>query len=327
MAQPTNTFDGTDLAGSKREDLIDAITMTVPKQTPIVSRIGRDTAYRDFHEWQRDSLVAPDPNNALLDGDDPTPRNLLPTDRVGNHLQIFSDTIVISRRADKIRKAGQGKATAYQLRKSYLKIKRDMESMVLSKNPAVAATSSVAGKSAGLGVMVYTNALHNGLGATAAHTSGAATTAVTAGTLRPYTEGLVKTAMQNIYVNAGEEPDTVYMSPAHKTVASTFTGLASTRVDKSVDKRSQAVITGASDLYVSDFGTVALTPHYMMVGFNHALVVNHEYMKMAYLDGFIEKQLGKTGDSEKTMILTDVTLRLESQVAQAKIDDLTVLGV
>jgi len=319
MTVPTNLYQKDSLKGN-REDLIDKIFNTSPTETPITSAIGRVTATSTFHEWQRDSLGTPSADNAMIDGDDATLDAQTATERVGNHCQIFKKVIGTSRRANLIKKAGRGSEQAYLRAKAMVELKRDIEKMVVSTNPAVASTTSVAGKSAGLAVQLYTNTSHNGAGATASWTTGAPTTALTAGTNRAFTVGLLSTVAQSIYAASGAQPEMIVMGPAHKVVFSGFTGIAQNRLD--TGKKQGAVVVGA-DIYVGDFGTLQVVPHYMMAGATNAYILNTDYMEMAFLDGFKTSELAKTGDSERELITADCCLAVRSSAAQGKIADLS----
>ncbi len=321
MAIPTNTYTRVTAATNVREDLIDKITMTNPEQTPVISASGTATAENTYHEWQRDSLRAADKDNAALDGDDATASAKTPPSRVANTCQIFDDVIQVSGRAEKVKKAGMKSAMAYYKAKAYKEIQRDMEAAVVSKNLAVADNGTLAGKLAGLGRLIYTNATHGGLGATPAHTSGAATTALTAGTNRTFTEALLKAVVQSTYTSAGMPPPQVFMSPSHKSIFSTFTGIAVNRVD--LPKQSQGRIVSGADVYVSDFGTLEIVPHYLMASADYVLGLNTEYIDVAYLRSFQAKPLAKTGDSEREQVLVDATLRVTSEIAQFKLDNIT----
>lgn len=255
MAIPSNTYTRVTAATNVREDLIDKITMTNPEQTPVISASGTATAENTFHEWQRDALRAADKDNANLDGDDATATAKTPPSRVANICQIFDDVIAVSGRAERVKKAGMKSAMAYYKAKAYKEIQRDMEAAVVSKNLAVADNGTLAGKLAGLGRLIYTNATHGGAGATPAHTSGAATTALTAGTNRAFTETLLKAAVQSTFTSAGVVPPQVFMSPYHKGLFSAFTGIAANRVD--VSKKEQGRIVSGADVYVSDKQAIA----------------------------------------------------------------------
>ena len=178
MPIPVNTCTRITASTNVREDLIDKITLTNPNETPIISASGKETAENTFREWQRDNLRAAQKDNAALDGDDAVATAKVPPSRVANTCQIFQDTIQVSGRAEKVKKAGMKSAMAYYKAKSYKELQRDMEAAVVSKNLSVADNGTLAGKFAGLGRLIYTNAFDGVSGSTPAHTSGAANTAL-----------------------------------------------------------------------------------------------------------------------------------------------------
>jgi hypothetical protein len=206
MAVPTNMYQKASLKGN-REDLMDKIYNTSPAEVPLSTAFGRTTATTDFHEWQTDALGAASATNKMIDGDDVTLDAQVPTLRLGNHLQIFNGSVGVSRRANIVKKAGRGAEMAYLKGKKMLELKRNIEAMIVSPTQvAIAATTAVAGQSAGLGVQLVSNPLHNGAGATPAWTSGAPTVAITAGTNRAFTKTLLDTACQNIFVTRASLP-------------------------------------------------------------------------------------------------------------------------
>ena len=320
MAQPTNLTDKFDLVGV-REDLIDKIFMTNPTETPVVSAFGRTTANNTYHEWLRDNLASANKDNALIDGDDYSADAFIATERVGNHCQIFAKKPAVSRRANIVKKAGRGTEMKYQKAKAIMEIKRDMEAAVVSNNAAVAGNSTTASKLGGLGVQTYTNTSHGAGGSTVSWTSGAPTTAPTAGTARAFTEAFLKTVVQSVYTASGEIPRMVVMSPNHKGVFSGFAGIAVNRYQ--VGKKEQARIIGGADVYMSDFGELEIVPHYIMAGATDVFLLNPEYGEMAFLDSFRDTEIGKTGDSEKTLMTADVTLAIRSSKAFGKVSDLS----
>lgn len=322
MTVPTNLYQKASLKGN-REDLIDKIFNTSPTETPITSAMGRVTAVTDFHEWQTDSLGAASASNKMIDGDDVTLDAQTATVRIGNHLQIFNGTVGVSRRANIVKKAGRGMEMPYLKGKKMLELKRNIEAMVLSPTQvAIAATTSVAGQSGGLGVQAVSNPLHGGAGATAAWTSGAPTAAITGGTNRTFTKALLDTACQNIYVTSGTFAEMLVVSPAHKVLFSAFTGIAQNRLEVKSKSQQGAVVAGA-DVYMSDFGALSVVPHYLMSGGDTAYVLNTDYMELAFLDGFKTTDLAKTGDSDKVLITADCALAVRAPTAIAKIANLT----
>jgi hypothetical protein len=323
MAIPTNLYQKASLKGN-REDLMDKIYNTSPSEVPLSSAMGRVTAVTDFHEWQTDSLGAASASNKMIDGDDVTLDAQTATLRLGNHLQIFNGSVGVSRRANIVKKAGRGAEMAYLKGKKMLELKRNIEAMIVSPTQvAIAATTSVAGQSGGLGVQCVSNPLHNGAGATAAWTSGAPTAAITAGTNRAFTKALLDTACQNIYTTSGQFAEMLVVSPSHKGTFSAFASVAQNRIDVKGGKNAQATIVGGAEVYLSDFGGLTVMPHYLMAGSDTAYVLNSDYLDLAFLDGFKTVDLAKTGDSDKVLITADACLTVRAPTAQAKITNLT----
>jgi hypothetical protein len=321
MAQPVNTADSYNRVGN-REDLQDKIYMVSPEKTPIVSAIGRYDAKSRLHEWQRDSLAAPNADNAVIEGDDRTGTVLAATGRVANTTQLFDKLAIVSTAQEKIKTAGRPSEMKYQISKAMVELKRDMEAMVLSNNVAVQGSSSVARKSSGLGAMLSTNVSHGGAGATPAHITGLATTAQTAGTNRALTEPLLKTVLQSIYTNSGEMPTIISLTPSHKGAFSGFTGIAVNRFN--VAKGKQGVIVGGADVYMSDFGELTVVPNYVQTtaNANTAFILNPDYAGIAYLGGFKSEPLAKTGHTTKELVSVEACLVVTSETAHGKIANL-----
>lgn len=319
MGVPSNLYQAAALKGN-REDLIDKIFRVSPTETIVASKAGKVQATSVLHEWQRDALGSPNKDNAQVDGDDIGLQSQTSTDRVGNHCQIFAKVVGVSRRANIIKKAGRGYEMPYLKAKAMLEIKRDLEASIVSTNVAVAATTSVAGKSAGLSAQLYKNTSHGAGGSTPSWTSGAPTVAPTEGTGRALTVAFFNAVQQSIFTNSGVQADMAIMGPAHKAVFSGFTGIAQNRLD--VGKKQGAVVVGA-DLYVGDFGAIQIVPHYMMAGATNVYLLNMDYIDVATLDGIKTEQLGKTGDSDKVLITMDACLAVRSSDAQGKISALT----
>lgn len=320
MAQPSNLYDRYDLKGD-REDLIDKIYRVDPEKVPVTTAFGKKTATNTLHEWQTDSLASANKDNALIDGDDYAAEAQTATLRLGNYCQIFSKRPNVSRRANIIKKAGRDKEMAYKKSQAMVEMKRDIEAMVLSSNAAVAGNSTTAMKSGGLGVQIVTNTSHGTGGSTAAWTSGAPTTAPTAGTARAFTETLLKTVLQTTYNNSGEVPPMAVMSASHKGTFSGFAGIAVNRFQ--VGKKEQGRIIGGADIYMSDFGEIEIVPHYIMNAATQVFLLNPEYADMAFFDGFRSEEIGKTGDSEKVLVTADVTLAVRAEKSMGKIADLS----
>lgn len=323
MTQPTNTFDAYDAVGV-REDLQDKIYMVSPEKTPVLSMGRKFKASQKFHEWQRDSLAAPNKDNAVIEGDDRTGTALTATERVGNYVQLFDKVAVVSTTAQASKAAGRSNEMKYQIAtKAIPELKRDVEAMLISKNAAVAGNSTTARKSAGIAAMLYSNLSSGAGGSTPSHTSGAATVAPTGGTPRAFTETLLKTVLASIYTNCGEEPDFVSVTPTHKQTFSGFAGIAVNRFQ--VNGRKQGVIVGGADVYMGDFGELTIVPNYVQATANatDVLVLNKEHYGVAYLQEFRTEQLAKTGHTDKELVSAELCAVVTSEKAHGKLADLS----
>lgn len=329
MAKPTNVQDrfnmGANIGGWVAEDVLEAIFNADQSKTPLLSEMSRGKADQNYHEWLRDDYDAPNKDNAAIDGDDASRTALGVPDRVANYCQIYTKSYGVSGRAQAVKKLGGVKnALAYHRAKKTIEIKRDLEARIVSSDAAVAGSGSVPSEMGGLGVLIYTNAVHGVGGSTTAHTSGAPTTAPVPGTARAFTEDLVKEACQKAFDQVGSAPGAVYLSSAHKQKFSTFTGIAGIR--KETTGRKQATIVGAADIYVSDFGDMEIVPHYMMKDATNVYGLDLDKFSVDFLRPFETFPLAKTGDSTSEETLADVTLVAKVEKSSWKIADLTPTG-
>jgi hypothetical protein len=321
MAQPTNTFDSYAGNTTNAEDVHASLYLTTPEATPALSAGRQFKAENRTHEWIRDNYRAPSATNAVIEGDDRNGTAITPPQRVGNYTQLMDQVVVVSQTQQQVKTLGRSNEYKRLVGKAMIEVKRDLEARLVSKLPAVAGNSSTARQTAGLGALVFSNALHNGAGATAAHNSGFATTANTAGTLRTFAEPLVKTAMQTIFAASGEMPTFAMMSPNHKAIFSTFTGIALNRY--ALKGKEQATIIGGADVYVSDFGSLTIVPNYVMVGSTDVYLLNGDAYGVAYLDKFQKKDLAVTGHSDKCLVWAEAAVVVTAEKALGKISDLT----
>lgn len=109
------------------------------------------------------------------------------------------------------------------------------------------------------------------------------------------------------------------MGATNKQDFSGFTGISDIRSE--VKGRDQAVIHGAADYYVSDFGTLAIVPH--AYGLNRdCLIYEPAMFAVATLDGFKKVELAKTGDSTKWGMTHEATLVCRNEKAHGAVADL-----
>lgn len=299
----------------QREDLIDVIYDISPTETPIMSTLARTKATAVFHEWQSDSLTAATAANAAVEGADGVSATISPTTRLGNYTQIVQKTIQVSGTLEAVNKAGRRSERAYQLAKGSSELKRDMETIICANQGRDAGSSSAARKLGAILSWLKTN--------TSAGTSGTDPTTIgvstrSDGATRTFTEQLLKDVVAEVF-DSGGTPSMLSVGSGLKQKVSSFAGIAAQRY--MAPDNAPTTIIGAADVYLSDFGTLAVTPNRFQRT-RDALILDPEYAALAYLRPFQTNDLAKTGDSEKTQLLAEFTLEMRNEAAHGIVADL-----
>lgn len=321
MAIKTNTYTSYSTKGI-REDLSDVISMISPTDTPFMTMIGKGAPVNNtLFEWQTDSLAAVDAANAQLEGEDydsGTLQATTATTRMQNYCQISAKTLIVSGTNESLKKAGRKSELAYNLAKRSKELKRDMEAILIGTNQA--ANAGAAGTARKSGTMLACIATNDSLGATGA--SPVYTTLPNAtrtdGTQRNFTEALLKSTMQLCY-SAGGKPTTLMLGPINKQNASAFAGVAAQRFNAAGAKPS--TIIGAADIYVSDFGNLAVVPNRFQRE-RDAWLVDPEYAELRMLRDFQTVDLAKTGDATKKLLVVEWGFQCTNEAAHGLVADL-----
>ena len=304
----------------QREDLMDVIYNIAPTETPFMSSIGKTSATARLHEWQTDTLAAAVTTNAAIEGATATSATITPSVRLGNRAQISQKTIAISGTLETVNKAGRRSEKAYQLAKASSELKRDMEATLLSNNVAADGNGSSTARTLG-GLQAWLSSNYSGGASGTAGSLG--TTARVTGTDRAFTSTLLNNVMQSAFTNGGS-PTMLFVTPAQKVVASTFTGVATRYRD--VPSNQQAQIINAADVYVSDFGIIQIVPDRFIPNADNddcAFLVDTEMASVSYLRPFQTNELAITGDATNTQLLVEYTLQVNNEAAHGIIADLT----
>lgn len=299
----------------QREDLSDVIYDISPTETPLMNTLARGKASAVFYEWQTDSLTAANANNAAVEGADASSATLSPTIRLGNYTQIVQKTIQVSGTLDTVNKAGRKSEKAYQLARASSELKRDIETILLSNQASSAGNSSTARK---LGSVLSWLKTNTSVGTDGADPVTIGSTTRTDGTQRAFTEPLLKEVIRSVYASGGS-PKVLLVGAAGKQKVSEFAGIAEQRYMAPAD--APTTIIGAADVYLSDFGSVSVVPDRFMRD-RDALVLDPEYAAVAYLRPFSTNELAKTGDSERTQIIAELTLEMRNESAHGGVFDL-----
>jgi hypothetical protein len=128
----------------------------------------------------------------------------------------------------------------------------------------------------------------------------------------------LKTALQLAWTDGGE-PSVILMSAKNKAWFSGFAGIA-TKFNN-VASNSQATITGAADVYVSDFGNHTVKLDRFMRD-QAVLCIDPAYVGLASLRPMSKVELAKTGDNTSWLINAEYALVVQNPDAHAKVQNL-----
>jgi hypothetical protein len=314
MATVTGQLKDASIVGKPR-DLMDVIFTVAPTDTPFFSMCGKSSASQTLHEWQTDDLAAPG-ENSRVEGSETTVFQASATEELNNRTQILGKAVNVSGTAQAVDQAGVDDQYEYQTALRMKELKKDVEYALLQNKLDRADNGTVGRLMKGLPCWLKTS-VDLGENGNAATNSAVAT----AGTLRVPTEAMLKQVLADIYSEGGN-PDTVLMAPDIRVTMSEILNGGATRMEN-VDKQK---VTATIDVYISDFGTVKLVPNRVQANVpysqNCAFVLDPDYWKVAYLRGFKEEKLGKTGDNIKGHIIVECTLEARQPKSSGMIADL-----
>jgi hypothetical protein len=320
MAVNANTNETYDVS-TIREDLQDALISISPTDTPLMTAIGRRNVDNTYFEWGVVSLASVDGSNRVIEGES-APGNDAATNAVrqANYTQISDKVVEVSDTANAVNGAGNAQTAAKQVAYKLKELKRDMESMLADNVAASAGASGTARQTAGLAAFLRTNADRAGDGAdgttSGSGSAGYVNAAATDGTQRTLTEDMLKSVIASCW-DEGAEPSVVLCGSAQKQVISTFTGNATKYKDIS-DKTLSAAI----DIYVSDFGELQIVPSRFSRS-RDVLVLDPNYARVAYLKPTTQKELARTGHSERRLISVEYGLQVDNEAAHGVVADIS----
>ncbi len=317
MAQPTGVTVTNSSVGL-REDLENVIYDISPTDTPFMSMGSRTDAIAVNHEWQTDSLAAA-ADNFNQEGATLTAASAAATTRVGNICQISLKTTLVSGTLDAVSKAGRKEELAYQMSKRSKELKRDMERALVGVNVAkdpMDADDAIR-KLGSLTTWVNTNI---DKASNASQGSGAGAAARSDGSARAFTETLLKAAIVSAY-DEGADIKYLMMAPSAKQTFSSFVGVGgASGVSNFTDTSDQRII-GGMDVYVSDFGEMAVVPNRFQRA-RDVWLLDPEYYGVAYLRPFFQREVASTSDGEQRAIIAEYTLVVKNEKALGAVYDI-----
>ncbi len=307
MPVPQNTLTSYDVgsAGGLREDLIDVITNISPVETWFTSHSGTGKATNRYHEWLTDSLAAPGPN-AVLEGSDALPaQQITPPVRLGNYCQILRKVIQISESEEAFTKAGRSSDMAYSYANKLKELAQDIEYALLINNASVAGNDGLARQLEGVLGWVQTNLKDASIG----------------GVAQPFTVDAFNALCQMIWQKGGK-PSIVLAGGFQKRAISA----AMTAINRRDVAASKEEVTFGVNVYQSDYGRVAVYPHYIIDAAAPGtlpVLGDMKLWKKAWARPIKKTPLAKTGSSNAVMVEAELTLESRQEKGSGAMINLT----
>jgi len=312
-----------------REDLEDVIYNISPVETPFMTMASRKTATATYHEWQTDALAAA-ATNQMIEGDDASGGTSTPTRRMGNNCQISSKYAVVTDTENAIDKAGRGNEMSYQIAKRLGELKRDMEFALTRTQGSTSGSSASARSSAGLeswltsttGNATVGNGTSIGTGGnytTPGYAAGGFAGPTDASLAGTFTVTPLKHVIANCWTSGGN-PGIIMVGGTQKQNVSGFAGIATLYREAGNTSKGTAIV-GAADVYISDFGEHRIVPNRFSRN-RTCFVLDMDYWAVAYLRKVSQKEIARTGGSEKRFIDVEYCLVAENPNASGKVADL-----
>lgn len=311
---PANAFL-TSAAIGNREDLIDMIWNTAPTDTPFLSSIDKVKATSVTHEWQRDTLTAP-ASNAVAEGADASYTAITPTTRLSNQTQISRKSFSISDTQEAVSKAGRKSEIRYQTVKQGKELRKDME-LACIENPTF--TTGATRVTKGLRGFLVTNPGNNAGAAPAFPNTGP-----TDGTLRNFTESVLRTAVLGAYTNGGNVNMLMVHPSMKQSISANWTGggaVGSTNRTvfiKAEDKKLQS----AFDIYQSDFGDFKIVPNRVMARTREAYLIDDSLCAVAMLRDMETDEMARIGSARNFIVESEYALEVREERGLAAARDI-----
>lgn len=315
MAKVTNALTTYGVVGN-REDLSNAIYNIDPFDTPIVSSARRRNAKARQFDWQSENLPTVDTGNAQFEGFELSRTASQPTVRLTNVTQISKRDATVSGSQEASDAAGKGSEMAHQMALKSKVLKSDIEAIASGRQARVDGDDTTArtteaichfiargrdrDNNQGTAVLGYTSSLPSA--------STDAFAAVSAGNQVSFSETLVGDGMQRAYEH-GAHPSLLIVPPAIKRTVSTFKGRSSSQV---MVGKTEVVAT--VDIIATDFGRLKVMPSLWMAS-DTALLIDPDYLAIAYFRNFRQYPIAKIGDAETRMILAEWGVEMRNPMA------------
>lgn len=283
---------------SRREDLLDVLADVSPDETPLLTLFGTSTARGTLHEWLKYNISRPASVSSNVEGSDPTFADLTAPSREINVTHIIQQPVQVSRTERRVNVAAIGDPYAFQKADALRQLKLKMEYAVLNSTRA-SGSSGVARTMTGVDAFITS-----------------VVTARNSGTSFSEAELNDMGADAYLTVSADKVFDMVLCTVKIKQAIAGFSGNSTRYIDASDRRLIKDVL-----VYDSAVGSHRIMHHRDVrnaAGTTTVYGLREEMHKVAYLDKPLFEELGKTGDADKGMWVTEFTLEVLEERADLK---------
>lgn len=312
VAQAFTTYN----AQANREDLSNAIYNIDPFDTPIMSAARRRNAKARTFDWQTENLPTVDTDNAQVEGFELVRTASTPTVRLSNVTQISKRDATVTGSQEASDPAGKSSEMGHQMALKSKVLKSDMEAIMSGRQARNDGDDANPRRTEAIAHWIARGRDRNNVQGNAVVgyktslplTATDAFAAVAAGNQVAFSEVQVGDAMQTAY-NNGAQPDLLIVPPAIKRTVSTFKGRNSTQV---MVGKTEVIAT--VDVIATDFGRIKVIPS-RWIPTDTALLIDPQYVAVAFFRNFRQYPLAKIGDAETRMILAEWGVEMRNPMA------------
>lgn len=311
----TNTYT-TGYSTSLKPSVDDKIGLFSPDDTPFMANMSKGKAVQRYEEWLEDDLATA-ASNAQIEGFDVTTTESTAPSRTGNYCQIFEKDFAVSSTMETVQKYGR---TSELGRLRMLKTKelaRDMEWAMLNGVQNAGTGSTARQMKGAFGWVDTTNGATDGR-----YYSFSATPAAT----NHITENILIGVLQGIW-DQGVEADTVLCPMRQKRKISAFTAAGRLTINQNASDKK---VTMSVRIIETDMGTVTVMAERFIdptnvsgTYYDKLLAYKRDIFSRLTLRPVKEETLAKSGDSEKRMLVAEMTLKCATQKGVGSIINLT----
>src|SRR3972149_2801631 len=283
---------------SRREDLLDVLADVSSDETPLLTLFGTSTARGTLHEWLKYAITRPSSVSSAAEGADPTFADLSAPSRDTNVTHIITEPVQVSRTEQRVNVAAIGDPWAFQKADALRRLKLKMEYAILNSTRA-SGSSGVARTMTGLDAFITS-----------------VVTARNSGT--SFSEVALNDMTADAYtsVRADKVFDMLLCTVKIKQAIAGFGGNSTRYIDAAEKRLTKDIL-----VYDSAVGSHRIMHHRDVnngAGTTTVYGLREDLHKVAYLDKPMFETLGKTGDADKGMWVTEFTVEVQGESADLK---------